>query len=174
MKLKLQLLKLNVRIKLQIQQFLLDLNLQRLILLKLHPITQLRALILIINNLISRIRLEFENQNQEDQKVEFQDERNQNLKIIIDQSLEILKSQQNQHLLSQNDLQPENLLKIFQVQFIITIAQMLKQVMKQLQPKDDFKLQNMGIRIKGKRKRELLKVLTMDQLLHQLQLNLIE
>jgi len=77
---------------------------------------------LIINNLISRIRLEFENQNQEDQKVEFQDERNQNLKIIIDQSLEILKSQQNQHLLSQNDLQPENLLKIFQVQFIITIA----------------------------------------------------
>lgn len=77
---------------------------------------------MIINNLISRIRLEFENQNQEDQKVEFQDERNQNLKIIIDQSLEILKSQQNQHRLSQNDLLPENLLKIFQVQFIITIA----------------------------------------------------
>lgn len=163
MKLKLQLLKLNVRIKLQIQSFLLDLNQQRLILLKLHPITQLRALILIINNLISRIRLEFENQNQEDQKVEFQDERNQNLKIIIDQSLEILKSQQNQHRLSQNDLLPENLLKIFQVQFIITIAQMLKQVMKQLQPKDDFKPQNMEIRTKGKRKRELLKVLTMDQ-----------
>lgn len=163
MKLKLQLLKLNVKIKLQIQQFLLDLNQQRLILLKLHPITQLRALILIINNLISRIRLEFENQNQEDQKVEFQDERNQNLKIIIDQSLEILKSQQNQHRLSQNDLLPENLLKIFQVQFIITIAQMLKQVMKQLQPKDDFKPQNMEIRTKGKRKRELLKVLTMDQ-----------
>ena len=163
MKLKLQLLKLNVRIKLQIQSFLLDLNQQRLILLKLHPITQLRALILIINNLISRIRLEFENQNQEDQKVEFQDERNQNLKIIIDQSLEILKSQLNQHLLSQNDLLPENLLKIFQVQFIITIAQMLKQVMKQLQPKDDFKPQNMEIRTKGKRKRELLKVLTMDQ-----------
>lgn len=163
MKLKLQLLKQNVRIKLQIQQFLLDLNQQRLILLKLHPITQLRALILIINNLISRIRLEFENQNQEDQKVEFQDERNQNLKIIIDQSLEILKFQQNQHLLSQNDLQPENLLKIFQVQFIITTAQMLKQVMKQLQPKDDFKPQNMEIRTKGKRKRELLKVLTMDQ-----------
>ncbi len=163
MKLKLQHLKLNVKIKLQIQSFLLDLNQQRLILLKLHPITQLRALTLIINNLISRIRLEFENQNQEDQKVEFQDERNQNLKIIIDQSLEILKSQQNRHLLSQNDLQPENLLKISQVQFIITIAQMLKQVMKQLQPKDDFKLQNMGIRIKGKRKRELLKVLTMDQ-----------
>lgn len=98
--------------------------------MKFHLITQPKVLTSIINSLISRILLEFENLNLEDLKVEFQDERNRNLKIIIDQSHEILKFQQSQLHLSQNDLQLENQLKISLVQSIIIIVSMLRQEMR--------------------------------------------